>query len=261
MVNIFGEVMQAAGTLQMKGERCRMVPLLLTKTSLSELDRESPVHEEETLLCGTRTIQGFSHSYSRWKPIYKKAVKKAWKPVWHIGLTPQDWCNQMLAANLRSRTLHLSLPSSLVLNHSWKLGLLGSSRTLSSSAVESNSEKGLLDLNDIEKVLTDVRADDVKVIPAKKHAEWADYMAKQKQKGTRRMTLPSVEGQEGGKWIVIDSGKVIVHALDEKARAYYNLESLWTSDRSKEEPENLDKAFVKIRPKRNNSKKPANRDA
>lgn len=30
--------------------------------------------------------------------------------------------------------------------------------------------------------------------------------AKQKQKGAQRMTLPSVEGQEGGKWIVIDSG-------------------------------------------------------
>ena len=38
-------------------------------------------------------------------------------------------------------------------------------------------------------------------------------------------------------WVIfLSSGKVIVHALDEKARAYYNLESLWTSDASKEEP-------------------------
>lgn len=29
---------------------------------------------------------------------------------------------------------------------------------------------------------------------------------------------------------VFSLGKVIVHALDEKARAYYNLEDLWTSD-------------------------------
>lgn len=28
------------------------------------------------------------------------------------------------------------------------------------------------------------------------------------------------------------SGKVIVHALDEKAREYYNLEGLWTTDKS-----------------------------
>lgn len=77
------------------------------------------------------------------------------------------------------------------------------------------------------------------------------------------MLLPSVEGQEGGNWIVIDSGmqsvllyiiiiimleklrtwsndlfmvkmsgSLIVHALDEKARAYYNLEQLWTSKES-----------------------------
>lgn len=30
--------------------------------------------------------------------------------------------------------------------------------------------------------------------------------AKQKQRGAERMMLPSVEGEEGGKWIVIDSG-------------------------------------------------------
>lgn len=30
--------------------------------------------------------------------------------------------------------------------------------------------------------------------------------AKQKQRGAERMMLPSVEGQEEGKWIVIDSG-------------------------------------------------------
>lgn len=30
--------------------------------------------------------------------------------------------------------------------------------------------------------------------------------AKQKQKGVDRKVLPSVEGQEEGKWIVIDSG-------------------------------------------------------
>ncbi|WMV29059.1 hypothetical protein MTR67_022444, partial [Solanum verrucosum] len=43
------------------------------------------------------------------------------------------------------------------------------------------------------------------------------------------MLLPSVEGQEAGNWIVIDSGKVVIHALDEKVRAYYNLEKLWST--------------------------------
>lgn len=35
---------------------------------------------------------------------------------------------------------------------------------------------------------------------------------KQKQKGVKRMLLPSVEGQEGGKWIVIDSGMSALHS-------------------------------------------------
>ncbi|MED6116147.1 hypothetical protein PIB30_097448 [Stylosanthes scabra] len=161
----------------------------------------------------------------------------------------------------------------------WKLAF-----SSSSSAIDAVG-KCPLDLHEIEKVLTDVKADDVKVIPSPKHCDWADFMvlatgrstwhvkniaqalvykAKQKQKGAERMMLPSVEGQAGGKWIVIDSGKVIVHALDEKARAYYNLEGLWTSPQGfqKEPIEDLhlQNALVKIR-RKNNSKKPAQRNA
>ncbi|PWA80463.1 lojap-related protein [Artemisia annua] len=90
---------------------------------------------------------------------------------------------------------------------------------------------------------------------------------KQKQTGAKRMLLPSVEGQEGGNWIVIDSGSLIVHAFDEKARAYYNLEQLWTSKESSKEQnqtqtqsQELNQAFVKVR-RKNNSKKPAKASA
>ncbi|KAJ9176224.1 hypothetical protein P3X46_011562 [Hevea brasiliensis] len=188
----------------------------------------------------------------------------------------------MLAA-LRSRFFLSTSPSSSFIHRSWKLGFSGSSHTFFSSNVESSSSnKGLLDINEVENVLKDVRADDVKVIPVGKHCDWADYMvvatgrstwhvkniaqaliykAKEKQRGAQRMMLPSLEGQEGGKWIVIDSGKVIIHALDEKARAYYNLEDLWTSGMPPKEPvQDLEKAFVKIRPK-NNSKRRAERHA
>uniref|UniRef100_A0A2P2Q5S6 Protein Iojap-related n=1 Tax=Rhizophora mucronata TaxID=61149 RepID=A0A2P2Q5S6_RHIMU len=193
----------------------------------------------------------------------------------------------MLGA-LRSRSFHLSSPSSSLLYQLCKLGFPGSDRTLASLTAESpaaaaaanNQRQGFLDLEEVENVLGDVRADDVKVIPVKQHCDWADYMviatgrstwhvkniaqaliykAKQKQKGARRMILPSVEGQEGGKWVVIDSGKVIIHALDEKARAYYNLENFWTLEESEKEPvQDLGSAFRKIRPK-NNSKKPRQR--
>ncbi|KAL9268790.1 Iojap-related, mitochondrial-like protein [Drosera capensis] len=145
----------------------------------------------------------------------------------------------------------------------------------------------ILKLEEIEKVLADVKADDVRVVPVGDICDWADFMvfatgrsdwhvkniaqaimykagydtnvwsglAKQKQKGAERMLLPSIEGQQGGKWIVVDSGTVIVHALDEKARAYYDLESHWVSKNlAQESGEELDKALVKVR-RINNSKK------
>ncbi|KAK9027793.1 hypothetical protein V6N11_067616 [Hibiscus sabdariffa] len=186
----------------------------------------------------------------------------------------------LMWATLRSRYLHpsaASLSSSSLTNGVWKLGFSGLNRTFSSSTAESISNE-LLSLQEVEKVLSDVRADDVSVVPVGNQCDWADFMViatgrspwhvkniaqaliykvKQKQKGAKRMVLPSVQGQETGKWIVIDSGRVIVHALDEKARAYYNLENIWTSKTAQKEPvEDLTKAFVKVR-RINNSKKPA----
>ncbi|KAL6188176.1 hypothetical protein ACLB2K_039569 [Fragaria x ananassa] len=158
----------------------------------------------------------------------------------------------MLAA-IRSRS------SSSPLLQQWRLGFPSLHQTFTSAAIE-----GLLDLHEVERVLSDV-----KVIPANNHSEWADFMvlatgrstwhvkniaqaliykavndeldpdlivSKQKQKGAQRLVLPTVEGQEGGKWIVIDSGKVIVHALDENARAYYNLETLWAAKPTEKAP-------------------------
>ncbi|XP_078432485.1 lojap-related protein [Wolffia australiana] len=139
--------------------------------------------------------------------------------------------------------------------------------------------KRCLELEEIEKVLNDVKAGDVRVIPVGKQCGWTDHMvvatgksawhvrniaqaliykAKQKQRGADRMLLPRIEGQDGGNWIVVDAGSVIVHALDEKARSYYNLENLWTEEKLPEGNNNqeLVRAFKKTRPE-NNSKKRA----
>ncbi|KAF3627676.1 Protein Iojap-related, mitochondrial [Capsicum annuum] len=69
---------------------------------------------------------------------------------------------------------------------------------------------------------------------------------KQKQKGSKRMLLPSVEGQEGGNWIVIDSGKLVIHAFDEKVRAYYNLEKLWSKDASNQDHDLVRRQILNI---------------
>ncbi|KAG6535477.1 hypothetical protein ZIOFF_000477 [Zingiber officinale] len=152
----------------------------------------------------------------------------------------------MLAA-LRSRALASSSGHPLLHHHGpWKL--LEFLRPISSSSSSSSSysrKPSLLELEEIEKILGEVKADDVRVIPIK-----------QKQKNAERLMLPSVQGHGGGKWIVIDSGSIIIHALEEKARTYYNIEHLWTTEMIPGGPnQDLENSLVKIR-RRNKSMKP-----
>ncbi|HEX8011401.1 MAG TPA: ribosome silencing factor [Casimicrobiaceae bacterium] len=37
-----------------------------------------------------------------------------------------------------------------------------------------------------------------------------------------------VEGEQTGEWVLVDGGEIVVHIMQPAARAYYNLEELWT---------------------------------
>ena len=37
----------------------------------------------------------------------------------------------------------------------------------------------------------------------------------------------SIEGKQGGDWILVDAGDVIVHLFRSEVREYYNLEKMW----------------------------------
>ncbi|MEX2188547.1 MAG: ribosome silencing factor [Pirellulales bacterium] len=47
----------------------------------------------------------------------------------------------------------------------------------------------------------------------------------EQEMGDRRL---GIEGYAGSQWILLDYGDVVIHLFDEKTRAYYDLENLWS---------------------------------
>lgn len=46
-----------------------------------------------------------------------------------------------------------------------------------------------------------------------------------KDLGTKRL---GTSGRDGGWWVLVDLGDVIVHLMDDEARQFYNLEAFWS---------------------------------
>lgn len=95
----------------------------------------------------------------------------------------------------------------------------------------------------IRDALDDAKARDVVLIDVRNVAMFTDYMYIATGTSNRHVmsvadrvidTLAGrgrkptgVEGMEGGDWVLIDYGDVVVHVMREQTRDFYNLEKLW----------------------------------
>lgn len=100
--------------------------------------------------------------------------------------------------------------------------------------------------------LDDAKAEDIVTIDLEGKSSLGDYMViatgrtdrhvgaiadqlaqKLKEDGLSRVR---VEGQPQCDWVLIDAGDIIVHVFRPEVREFYNLEKLWTPDRTPDTP-------------------------
>ena len=94
--------------------------------------------------------------------------------------------------------------------------------------------------------LDELKAEDPVSINVKKTSSFTDYMVIATGNSNRhikaisdkvlsslkenKVDLLGIEGQGDEGWILIDTGDVVLHLMSDKARNFYDLESLWDSD-------------------------------
>lgn len=104
-------------------------------------------------------------------------------------------------------------------------------------------------LNKVQKAavaaLEDIKARDITVLDVRKLTSIADTLVIASADSARQVkalahhvrdrlkesgaAIVGVEGEEGGEWVLVDAGDIIVHVMQPAVRAYYNLEELWSA--------------------------------
>jgi ribosome-associated protein len=96
------------------------------------------------------------------------------------------------------------------------------------------AEAALDELRGVEVRRLDVRAmtsiTDVIVIASgtsQRHVRSLADRVVERAKGEGVQPL-GVEGEQGGDWLLVDLGDLVVHVMSKEKRAFYNLEKLWS---------------------------------
>lgn len=95
----------------------------------------------------------------------------------------------------------------------------------------------------VRRSLDDDKAEDVVVIDLKGKSAFADYMVIATGRSNRQVVAIAdhlserlkqaghgytpVEGKQGGDWVLVDAGDVVVHVFRPEPRAFYALEKMW----------------------------------
>ena len=93
--------------------------------------------------------------------------------------------------------------------------------------------------------LEDIKARDITVLDVRKLTSMADTLVIASADSNRQVkslanhvrdklkeagaSIIGVEGEEGGEWVLVDAGDIVVHVMQPAVRSYYNLEELWTA--------------------------------
>ncbi|MAB01741.1 MAG: ribosome silencing factor [Rhodobacteraceae bacterium] len=105
-------------------------------------------------------------------------------------------------------------------------------------------------LNYLLKILHEEKAEDVTTVDLNEKSEIADYMIFASGRSTRQVIslaqnladkiklkfdiVSRIEGKEQGDWVLIDSGDIIIHIFRPEVREFYQLEKMWSPDKSVE---------------------------
>lgn len=104
-----------------------------------------------------------------------------------------------------------------------------------------------MDIRKLQKIavaaLEDIKAKDIEVINTTKLTSLFDRIIIASGDSTRQVKalarnvhdkvkeaggeVYGLEGEEGGEWVLVDLGAIVVHVMQPAVRAYYNLEELW----------------------------------